>query len=159
MRVGELTPPLISRETGAGVPGSPSDATRAAAAGKAHQSESGDVLNLQTSSVLTEILSGYDLRNITPRQTQELAKKLYEAGVLDANEYALLAFQPEVDNPETYREITGLEPQPDQPSDLIAKYRTLLKKQQESGAHRDTTDLTRQLVQMLSNLTALSAAA
>ena len=67
---------------------------------------------------------GLDLRNMSPRQMTEASFDLYVAGLLQREEYALLAFQPELhpDYDRTIGALTGEKAKPDRRRDFIAAW-------------------------------------
>ena len=67
---------------------------------------------------------GLDLRNFTPRQMANLSMDLYVSGILEWDEYAMLAFQPELhpDYDRTIGALTGEKAKPDGPRDFIAEW-------------------------------------
>ncbi len=135
------------------------DQSRATPTAPQAAATSGDSLDLLTVSQLAQIMQDYDLHNISPRQTKELAERLYhEADAIDLTEYMALAFQPQVDDPDTWTELTGRPPRPDVPVDLIDKLQQTLRQQQNARAHPDTIQTSEQLVRLLHSLSALSSA-
>jgi len=62
-----------------------------------------------------------NLRRLTPREMSELSLDLYVAGLLGYEDYAMLAFQPELhpDYDTTIGTLTGTKAQPDRPRDFI----------------------------------------
>ncbi len=71
------------------------------------------------------LLGSRDVRRMTPRQMVDLSLELYAAGVLDWEDYALLAFQPELhpDYDSTIGALTGEPAAPDLPRDFVAHWR------------------------------------
>ncbi len=74
-----------------------------------------------TESPLAHILDGVNARAMTPRQVSNLGDDLYSAGILDFDEYADMAFQPDLhpDFAKTIGALTGDVALPDQPRDYI----------------------------------------
>ena len=66
-----------------------------------------------------------DVRHMTPRQMQDYSQNLYAAGVISYDDYAALAFQPELhpDFQKTIGALTGEKAQPDRPRDYIEQWR------------------------------------
>ncbi len=73
---------------------------------------------------IAELFRAIDVRNLTPRQAAELSMDLHVAGVLPWEEYAMLAFQPELhpDYDRTVGALIGEKAQPDRPRDFIAMW-------------------------------------
>ncbi len=79
--------------------------------------------------VLRRLIGDIDFRNATPRQMAETSMDLYVAGILPWDEYAALAFQPELhpDFDRTIGALTGKKAEPDQPRDFLAIWEDRLK--------------------------------
>ena len=79
--------------------------------------------------VLRRLIGDIDFRNATPRQMAETSMDLYVAGILPWDEYAMLAFQPELhpDYDRTIGALTGKKAEPDQPRDFLAIWEERLK--------------------------------
>jgi len=62
-----------------------------------------------------------DVRHVSPRQMTAIGMDLYVAGIIGWDEYAMLAFQPELhpDFDKTIGALTGETAQPDRPRDFI----------------------------------------
>ncbi len=73
---------------------------------------------------LVDISDEHDVRHLTPREMIDLAQTLYAAGILDWNEYSMLAFQPEVQPgyDRTIGALTGRPADPGSPRDFIAEW-------------------------------------
>lgn len=71
----------------------------------------------------------YDLRRFTPREMSELSLHLYVSGLLGYEDYAALAFQPEMhpDYDTTIGALTGTKAQPDRPRDFIELWEDRLR--------------------------------
>ena len=71
----------------------------------------------------------YNLRRFTPREMSELSLDLYVAGLLGYEDYAVLAFQPELhpDYDTTIGALTGTKAQPDRPRDFIELWEDRLR--------------------------------
>ena len=74
-----------------------------------------------TSSKLREAAGGIDIRHASPREIADLGLDLHLAGYLDWDEYALVAFQPELhpDFDSTVGALTGIYASPDRPRDQL----------------------------------------
>ncbi len=66
----------------------------------------------------------YDVRSISPRETSELSMDLYIEGVLNWEEHAMLASQPELhpDYNDTIGALTGKDAEPDKPRDIVKEW-------------------------------------
>ena len=60
------------------------------------QSGDGAVISTSVRSPLAELIGDVDTHNLTPRQMANLSLDFYAAGVISFEDYALLAFQPEL---------------------------------------------------------------
>ncbi|MBC8158208.1 MAG: hypothetical protein H8E94_02640 [Alphaproteobacteria bacterium] len=71
---------------------------------------------------LRRLIGDIDFRNASPRQMAETSMDLYVAGILPWEEYAMLAFQPELhpDYNRTIGALTGKKAEPDQARDFLA---------------------------------------
>lgn len=68
-----------------------------------------------------DLVGDIDVRDASPRQMVELAMDLYVAGIINWDESAMMAFQPEL-QPEydkTIGALTGEEANPDRPRDFV----------------------------------------
>jgi hypothetical protein len=70
-----------------------------------------------------------NLRRLTPREMSELSLDLYVAGLLGYEDYAMLAFQPEMhpDYDTTIGALTQTKAQPDRPRDFIELWEDRLR--------------------------------
>ena len=80
-------------------------------------------------------------RNMSPRQMVEITMDLYVAGAISWEEYALLAFQPELhpDFDRTIGALTGRKAEPDRPRDFIALWEDRLifeERYSPKGSHQ-----------------------
>jgi hypothetical protein len=82
---------------------------------------------------------GFDIRNASPRRVAEVSMDLYVAGLLDWEEYAMLAFQPELhpDYNRTVGALTGLEAAPDRGRDFLAEWEERLAFEQKYRGEKD----------------------
>ena len=78
---------------------------------------------------IRKIIGDLDIRRMSPRQAVDLSLNLYINGILPWEEYAMLAFQPELhpDYSRTIGALIGKKPQPDRPRDFIAQWEKRLK--------------------------------
>ena len=78
----------------------------------------------------------HGFRHFTPRQMVEASMDLYVAGRLTWDEYALLAFQPELhpDFDRTVGALTGRKAEPDRPRDFIADWEDRLRFEERYNA-------------------------
>lgn len=79
-------------------------------------------------SALRERVGVVDARYISPRQISEISLDLYVNGALAWEEYAMLAFQPELhpDYDKTIGALTGEPADPDRPRDFVEQWETRL---------------------------------
>ncbi len=77
---------------------------------------------------LAKMVEGVHIRNMTPRQMANMSLDLYVGGHLQWDEYALLAFQPELhpDFDRTIGALTGEKAAPDRPRDFVADWKERL---------------------------------
>ena len=82
---------------------------------------------------------GFDVRNASPRHVAEVSMDLYVAGLLDWEEYAMLAFQPELhpDYNRTIGALTGHRAAPDRGRDFLAEWEERLAFEQKYRGERD----------------------
>jgi hypothetical protein len=94
----------------------------------------------------------------SPREMAELSLNLFLAGVLTDEEYALLAFQPELhpDFDRTIGALTGERANPDEPRDYVAIWRDRLEF--ERSRSRPDHDLIGQIQRILFVLRRLGTA-
>ncbi len=88
--------------------------------------------------------SGYDLRAISPRDMQELSLDLYAQGLLTFEDYAVLAFQPEL-HPrfnDTVGALTGETADPTRPRDYVRQWEDRLSF--ERRHHAENSPLVKQ---------------
>lgn len=98
---------------------------------------------------------GLDLRNFTPRQMAELSMELYVSGAVTWEEYAMLAFQPELhpDYDRTIGALTGEKAAPDGPRDFIAEWEARLRfEEKHNGKDRETVQRAVRIVSVLKQL-------
>ena len=84
---------------------------------------------------------GFDIRNASPRHLAEASMDFYVAGLLDWEEYAMLAFQPELhpDFDRTIGALTDCRAAPDQGRDCLAEWEERLAFEQKYRGERDET--------------------
>ena len=89
-------------------------------------------------SPLRGVIGDVNIRNISPRRMVDLGMDLYVAGVLPWEDYALLAFQPELhpDYDRTIGALTGEKAAPDRPRDFLAQWEERLRFDQKYNAER-----------------------
>lgn len=96
---------------------------------------------------LEYIAQRVDIRAISPREMQDLALDLYAVGALAYDDYALLAFQPELhpDFAKTIGALTGEAAAPDKPRDYLMKWeqRLLFEQRHNPGDHYRVKQSTR----------------
>lgn len=73
---------------------------------------------------LRRLIGDIDIRNLSPRQMADTSLDLYVTGVLPWDEYAMLAFQPELhpDYDRTIGALIGEPAAPDRPRDFLAMW-------------------------------------
>lgn len=78
---------------------------------------------------MRRLIGDIDIRNVTPRHMAEASMDLYVAGVLPWEDYAVLAFQPELhpNYDRTIGALTGEKAEPDRPRDFLAIWEDRLK--------------------------------
>ena len=79
-----------------------------------------------------------DMRAFTPRQMVDMSMDLYVSGVLAWEEYAMLAFQPELhpDYDRTIGALTGEKAEPDRPRDFVAQWEKRLEFEEKYNTDR-----------------------
>ena len=84
---------------------------------------------LELAAVVTEITAEYDVRNMTPHQIAEMARRLYLANAITIPEYAVLSFQPNLYTQFNYEAVTYQVMQRDahRPRDFIAAWENHLE--------------------------------
>ncbi|MGH6660361.1 MAG: hypothetical protein ACREB6_02370 [Rhodospirillales bacterium] len=72
-------------------------------------------------SPLRQLIGDVDVHRLSPRQMANLSQDLYAAGVVSFDDYAALAFQPELhpDFGRTIGALTGERAEPDRPRDFV----------------------------------------
>lgn len=96
---------------------------------------------------------GFDVRNISSRQMNQLGQMLYQQGRIGREELAMLSFQPELSS--TYDQVgaEGIQrPDPDRPRDALAEWQQILQRQLEFGNSSYFTDKTRAIIGLLESL-------
>jgi hypothetical protein len=75
-------------------------------------------------AVVRRLMGDLDIRSLSPRQMSEASLDLYVAGILPWDEYAMLAFQPELhpDYDDTIGALTGEPAAPDDPRDFLVQW-------------------------------------
>lgn len=112
------------------------------------------------SSPARERIETVDARNISPRQIAEISMDLYVSGALSWEEYALLAFQPELhpDYERTIGALTGEQAEPNRPRDFIAQWQKRLAFERKYNADKpDLVARSQRIVDVLRQLRARSA--
>lgn len=99
--------------------------------------------------------TGLDVRRMSPRQMAHLSLDLYVSGILDWEEYSMLAFQPELhpDYNRTVGALTGEMAKPDLPRDQVAAWEEQLRfEQAHNRPQAERVGRTRRIVQVLRQL-------
>ena len=76
---------------------------------------------LKVRSAIYELIGDVDTHHLSPRQMSELSLDLYATGAISFEDYAALAFQPELhpDFDRTIGALTGERADPDRPRDFV----------------------------------------
>ena len=96
-----------------------------------------------------------DLRNFTPRQMADLSMDLYVSDILEWEEYAMLAFQPELhpDYDRTIGALTGEKAKPDGPRDFISGWETRHRfEEKHNSKDRELVQRTLRIVNVLKQI-------
>lgn len=88
-------------------------------------------VSLKGSEQIQNLAIEYDVRNLTPRDMSELSQQLFDQGLIEFDEHALLSFQPEM-NFDTQQVTQG---NPDQPKDFIAQWQEQKRLHLDQGNH------------------------
>jgi len=108
-----------------------------------------------TAAVSREPVRAIDVRHLTPREMSDMSMDLYVAGVLSYEEYALLAFQPELhpDYDRTVGALTGEPAEPDKPRDYVREWEDRLDFERSHNADNEVVvDRTRRILSVLRRL-------
>ncbi len=125
---------------------------------RAQESRNGGMGNDDKNSIMRDVASRYDLRNITAKDTAQLSQGLYDGGAISLKHHAFLSFQPAL-NPEyndTIGSISGVTLTGDEPKDLVAFWENDLAYKQGSGASELIINNTREIVDLVRKLDSLS---
>lgn len=95
-------------------------------------------------SPLRQLIGDVDMHRLSPRQMANLSSDLYAAGVVSFDDYAALAFQPELhpDFARTIGALTGERAEPDRPRDFVRLWEERAEFQRRHNAAR--ADLVKQ---------------
>ena len=102
-------------------------------------------------SSASEIMSHYDVNNVSPREMSRMSSELYSEGIISFEEHGLMSFQPEL-NQEQYKKVTGNQANPDSPRDFISEWENRLTTQKKSGAPQEFIKKTENILALLNNL-------
>jgi len=108
-----------------------------------------------SAAVSREPVRTIDVRHLTPREMSDMSMDLYVAGVLSYEEYALLAFQPELhpDYDRTIGALTGEPAEPDKPRDYVREWEDRLDFERSHNADNEVVvDRTRRILSVLRRL-------
>ena len=114
------------------------------------------IMALATAVVIPSVsnLSRADLRHLSPRQMQELALDFYAEGLVSFEDYAVLAFQPEL-HPRynaTVGALTGEAADPDRPRDFIRRWEDRLAfERRHNPENAPLVQQTRRILEMLTS--------
>ena len=106
-------------------------------------------------SPLRDKVGAVDARHISPRQIASVSMDLYVNGALGWEEYAMLAFQPELhpDYDKTIGALTGEPAEPDRPRDFVNQWESRLSFEQRYNADQpDILARTQRIVDVLKQL-------
>ena len=100
---------------------------------RTNQEETSEDQSDQGGSSLRDQFDGYDVRHMSPRQMVELSQDLYVSGVINFDEYATLAYQPELqpDYNQTIGALTGEPAEPDRRRDFVGYWEERLTFEQK----------------------------
>lgn len=101
---------------------------------------------------LRQRVGSVDARNLSPRQIADVSMDLYVGGALSWEEYAMLAFQPELhpDYDRTIGALTGEPAAPDRPRDFVAQWETRLAFERKHNPDKpDLVSRTQRIVDVL----------
>lgn len=89
-------------------------------------------------SPLRQLIGDVDVHRLSPRQMANLSSDLYAAGVVSFDDYAALAFQPELhpDFARTIGALTGERAEPDRPRDFVKLWEERAEFQRRHNAAR-----------------------
>ncbi|MCP5365902.1 MAG: hypothetical protein H6907_20505 [Hyphomicrobiales bacterium] len=99
---------------------------------------------------------GLDVRNLSPRGMADLSMDLYMAGVLAYDDYAQLAFQPELhpDYDQTIGALTGKKAEPDRPRDFITEWEEKLVFERGHNSDPERVNRTQRILTVLKRIAA-----
>ena len=94
-------------------------------------------LSPMSRSPLRELVGDLEIRHASPREIANLSLDLYLGGFLGWDEYAMLAFQPELhpDFDKTIGALTGERARPDVPRDFVQIWEDRLAFEQKYSSH------------------------
>ena len=102
-----------------------------------------------------DIMSRYDLRNISPREMISLSSELYSKDLISFQEHVLISFQSDL-NPDQYQQVSKRPAQPERQRDVIHEWEENLEAQKASGAPRAFIEQTTHIVALLKHLNSIS---
>ncbi|WP_428241478.1 hypothetical protein [Gynuella sp.] len=113
-----------------------------------------DSVSISTVGKATEIMSRYDLTQISANDAVSLSDELYQSGVISFQQHSFLSFQPELGKADNVPDgwVTG---NADAPGNLIADWENELSLKQRFGADENSLKSTRQVVDLLHYLDSL----
>ena len=102
------------------------------------QSTGSEPIGPKMSSTLAEVIGTVDTHHLSPRQMANLSLDLYVTGALNFEDYAELAFQPELhpDFDKTIGALTGEKAAPDRPRDFVRLWEEKAKFQRRHNNER-----------------------
>jgi hypothetical protein len=105
-------------------------------------------------SPLAQLAEGVRIRSMSPRQMSDMSMNLYVAGYLQWDEYAMLAFQPELhpDFDKTIGALTGEKAAPDRPKDFISEWEERLAFEQRNGEDQDRLNSTQRILTLFKKI-------
>ncbi len=125
-----------------------------AAAKAAPEKEAAPAAPVQKPSALMRLIGNVNAHNISPRQMTDLSQTLYAAGAISFDDYAQLAFQPDLhpDFDRTIGALTGEHAQPDQPRDFVSFWNEQADFQRRHNARPDLIEQSERIASVLSQI-------
>ncbi|AJQ92982.1 hypothetical protein [Gynuella sunshinyii] len=113
-----------------------------------------DTVSISTTGKATEIMSRYDLTQISANDAVSLSDELYQSGVISFQQHSFLSFQPELGKADNVP-AGWTNGNADAPGNLIADWENELSLKQSFGADETSLQSTQQMVDLLHYLDSL----